>query len=195
MTGTEVERWLDHVGPRVLKNMGVAEGQRVLDLGCRHGRYAVVAAGIVGPGGRIYAVDRERSALDHAARVARSRGVSNVEWIALDVRDQELPLDRGIIDVALLFDVTHAVFFPASKQRRDLFAEIHRVLSPRGRMLIYPTHARQHGPSLARLHAEVEASGFVEVSRSRRRLLHDDRPVRGWVIDYRASGASQEGRR
>jgi len=100
----------------------------------------------------------------------------------LDIRKKALPVDPGTIDVALLFDVTHAVFFPTPEQRRDLFAEVHRVLSPAGRMLVYPTHVRQHGPPLAQLHAEVEASGFVEASRSRHLLLHDDRPVRGWEL-------------
>jgi ubiquinone/menaquinone biosynthesis C-methylase UbiE len=167
----------------------------VLDLGCRNGRYAIVVADVVGPPGHVYAVDRDRTALKEARRLARSSGVSNLEWIALDIREKALPVDSETIDVAFLFDVTHAVFFPTPEQRRDLFAEVHRVLSPAGRMLVYPTHVRQHGPPLVQLHAEVEASGFVEASRSRRHLLHDDRPVRGWVIDYRPGGQPREGKR
>jgi ubiquinone/menaquinone biosynthesis C-methylase UbiE len=195
MNEENVERWLDATGPRVLRNMGVASGQVILDLGCRHGRYAVVAAEVVGPDGYVYGVDRDPTALRDAKRLARSCGVSNLEWIALDFREKALPFVLGTIDVALLFDVTHAVFFPTPEQRRDLFAEVHRVLSPLGRMLIYPTHVRQHGPPLALLHAEVEASGFAEASRRRRHLLHDDRPVRGWVIDYRPGGQPGEGKR
>lgn len=195
MADFDVQHWLARSGPRVLKNMGVACGQVVLDLGCRHGRYAVAAAQVVGPSGQVYAVDRDPTALEDAKRLARSIGVSNLEWIALDFREKALPFDPGTIDVALLFDVTHAVFFPTPEQRRELFAEVHRVLSPAGRMLVYPTHVRQHGPPLVQLHAEVEASGFVEASGSRRHLLHDDRPVRGWVIDYRPGGQPREGNR
>lgn len=194
MADNDVQHWLVRTGPRVLRNMGLGEGQHILDLGCRSGRYAVVAAHVVGPTGHVYAIDRDPTALKDAKQLARSYGASNLEWIALDVREKAVPLAPGTIDVALLFDVTHAVFFPAPEQRRDLFAEIHRILSPVGRMLIYPTHVRQHGPPLVRLQAEVEASGFVETSRRRRHLLHDDRPVRGWVIDYRPAGQSREGR-
>ena len=193
MADEDVQHWLARTGPRVLRNMGAAPGQVVLDLGCRHGRYAVVAAQVVGPNGHVYGVDRDPTALKDAKRLARSCGVSNLKWIALDIREKALPVDPGTIDVALLFDVTHAVFFPMPEQRRDLFAEVHRVLSPDGRMLIYPTHVRQHGPPLAQLHAEVQASGFVEASRRRRHLLHDDQPVRGWVIDYRPGGQTREG--
>lgn len=192
MADDDVQHWLDWTGPRVLRNMGVASGQRVLDFGCRSGRYAVVAAQVVGPDGHVYGVDRDPTALKDAKRLARSCGLSNLEWIALDVQEKALPFVPGTIDVALLFDVTHAVFFPTPEQRRDLFAEVHRVLSPAGRMLIYPTHVRQHGPPRAQLYAEVEASGFVEASRRRRHLLHDDQPVRGWVIDYRPGGQLKE---
>jgi ubiquinone/menaquinone biosynthesis C-methylase UbiE len=56
----DVKEWLKEKGEVFLKNIGIKEGQVILDFGCNVGHYTIAAAKIVGKQGRVYAVDLER---------------------------------------------------------------------------------------------------------------------------------------
>jgi len=64
---------------------GVAEGQRVVDVGCGTGISTVVLSGIVGPGGRATGIDISRGMLGLARTNASGR--TNVEFIEGDAAD------------------------------------------------------------------------------------------------------------
>ena len=73
----------------VLRDAGLTAGMRVLDLGSGDGDFALLAAAIVGPEGKVLGVERSRARVAEAqARVARL-GVDNVELVEGDVT--ELP--------------------------------------------------------------------------------------------------------
>jgi ubiquinone/menaquinone biosynthesis C-methylase UbiE len=172
-------------GPRLLRRIGVRPGHVVADLGCRAGRYALPAAKVVGERGKVHAVDRDAEALATARREAASEGLRQVEVHAVDLLTEALPMAGHSVDVVLLFDVMHGAFFPHHDHRASLLRRVRRVLRLDGLLAVYPTHARRHGPSLRTLDEDIREQGFEEISRSRRRLLHDDELVRGWVILYR----------
>ena len=169
----------------MLRRIGLSEGDAVADFGCREGRYAIPAARVVGPTGCVYAVDREREALEQLKQRARSRGLMNIRAIEADFSRRNLPFDRASFDLVLLFDVLHGVFFPESAPRLALLERVREMLKPDGRLAVYPTHAAAYGPPNKQLEGEIRQAGFREIDRSRRRLLHDDRLVRGWVLIYR----------
>ena len=76
--------------PRVLdawKRAGFTVGQTILDVGCGPGYAALDLAEIVGPRGRVVAVDRSRRFLDVLASAGRERGLA---WI--ETREQDLDL-------------------------------------------------------------------------------------------------------
>ncbi len=183
MAEPDLDRWLRSTGRRVLSNLGLRPGHRVADLGCRNGGYLLPAAQIVGEEGRVYGVDMNADALVHAHRLCTARRLNNVTLIEADLRSQS-PIRPGVIDIALLFDVTHNVFFPDPEQRVGLFQRVHRLLKPNGRVALYPTHMTEHGPGLQQVCREISRSGFREVDHARRHMLHDDRLVRGWVFVY-----------
>ena len=62
----------------VLVRAGIGPGMRVLDLGCGVGDVALIAAGLVGPGGEVLGVDRSPEALATAARRAEEAGQDSV---------------------------------------------------------------------------------------------------------------------
>jgi SAM-dependent methyltransferase len=73
------------------RRAGFTVGQALLDVGCGPGFAALDLAGIVGPTGRIVAVDRSRRFLDVAAAAARARGHAHLETHELDLDEQPLP--------------------------------------------------------------------------------------------------------
>ena len=58
---------------------GLVPGMRVLDVGSGMGDVALLAADIVGPGGRVLGIDRDAAALDNARRRTDEQGCSS--WV------------------------------------------------------------------------------------------------------------------
>ena len=56
----------------LLERIGIRRGQAVLDFGCGYGIYTIPVAKIVGGQGRVYALDKDKEALDALMQKARS---------------------------------------------------------------------------------------------------------------------------
>jgi 2-polyprenyl-3-methyl-5-hydroxy-6-metoxy-1,4-benzoquinol methylase len=65
---------------RLLREAGLRQGMRVLDLGCGAGDVAMLAADLVGPSGHVVGIDRSAEALDLARDRARGAGYANIEF-------------------------------------------------------------------------------------------------------------------
>ena len=61
---------MDRNASKMLSEVGVGEGQSVLDFGCGSGTYSIPAARLVGDFGRVYSLDVNRGALDKLSRKA-----------------------------------------------------------------------------------------------------------------------------
>ena len=72
------KRWLDKNAYEVLAEVGVRAGMAVLDFGCGSGTYTIPAAKLVGEGGRVYALDINKRALDRMEKKARKEGLKNI---------------------------------------------------------------------------------------------------------------------
>lgn len=59
---------------------GISPGMRVLDLGSGVGDVALLAADIVGPGGRVFGLDRDQAALERARQRTVEQGCSS--WVS-----------------------------------------------------------------------------------------------------------------
>ena len=115
----------------ILREAGIQEGFRVLDFGCGGGSYVPAVSEMVGPSGRVYAVDIHPLAVQSVRRLASRRRLANVETI---LSDCPTGLPNGCVDLALLYDVFHDLAEPAPVLR-----EIHRVLKADG-MLSFNDH-------------------------------------------------------
>lgn len=73
------------------RRAGFTVGQTLLDVGCGPGYAALDLAEIVGPAGRVVAVDRSRRFLDELEAVARHRGLAHLETFELDLDERDLP--------------------------------------------------------------------------------------------------------
>jgi len=120
---------------RVLDEVDIREGMRVLDYGCGCGSFALAAAGRVGPSGKVYAADINPLALEHVRKAAARRGLDNVEVIHTDCATG---LESGTVDIALLYDTYHDLEDPAC-----VLGELHRVLRPGGLLSFSDHHLRE----------------------------------------------------
>src|SRR5262245_14213149 len=73
------------------RRAGFTRGQTLIDVGCGPGYATFDLADLVGPAGRVVAVDRSRRFLDVLERGARARGLDTIETLELDLDDGDLP--------------------------------------------------------------------------------------------------------
>jgi ubiquinone/menaquinone biosynthesis C-methylase UbiE len=111
----------------LLSRIGIRRGQTVLDFGCGYGSYTIPIAKIVGMQGRVYALDKDKEALDGLMQKARSVGLKNIERMETSGK-LEIELADESVDAVLLFDVLHSFYFPRAGDRRILLDEIYRVM-------------------------------------------------------------------
>ena len=178
-----VKTWSAHQARAFLRRVGLIEGQTVLDFGCNKGSYTIPASEVVGPHGKLYALDKERDVLSDLQRKLQKREIRNVVCIEVSEND-EIPLPAASVDVVLLYDVLHRGYFPQGHERKQSLIKVHRILKPGGLLSFYPTHLKQYGMTLAKAIDEVTSVGFDLKGRAYRRLVHDDRLVRGVVFSF-----------
>lgn len=102
-------------------------GAHVVDVGSGGGFDCFIAAGQVGPEGRVIGVDMTDEMLQKARATAASMGLSNVEFRKGIIED--MPVEDGWADVVISNGVINLC---ADKQA--VFSEILRVLRPGGRL-------------------------------------------------------------
>ena len=77
---------LTHHSAKVFPSLEVAEGDRVLDVGCGFGDTAIQLAKTVAPSGSVVGIDCCNAFLEIARRDAAAAGVDNVEFIEGDAQ-------------------------------------------------------------------------------------------------------------
>jgi len=113
----------------MLKQIGISRGHTVLDFGCGYGAYTIPVAEIVGEQGRVYALDKDKEALDSLMHRGELVGLNNIDRMETS-GELEIGLTDESVDVVLLFDVFHSFYFPQAVDRRRLLGEIRRVMKP-----------------------------------------------------------------
>jgi ubiquinone/menaquinone biosynthesis C-methylase UbiE len=125
-----IRSWMQN--PRRFLEPWVRPGMTVVDVGCAMGYFTLPLAELVGPTGRVVAVDlqaRMLRALERRARRAGLRGRIETRECAADslgLSDLE-----GRVDFALVFAVAHEV-----PEVARLMAEVAASLGPAGRVLL-----------------------------------------------------------
>ena len=101
--------------------------ERVVDVGSGAGFDSFIAAGQVGPDGRVVGVDMTAEMLAKARASARALGLDQVEF--REGLAEQLPVADGWADVVISNGVINLC-----ADKKAVFAEIQRVLKPGGRL-------------------------------------------------------------
>lgn len=133
------ERWLSAVPETSIESfagtgnpfhLGVPEpGERVVDVGCGAGIDSLIAAGMVGPQGRVIGVDMTPAMLEKARASAKAARVAHVEF--REGYGEALPVPDGWADVVISNGVLNLM-----PDKRAALQEMARVLKPGGRLQI-----------------------------------------------------------
>lgn len=108
---------------------GLADGQRVLDLGCGWGAFALWAAARY-PDSEITAVSNSATQRTHIDKQAADRGLDNVEVITGDVADLAFP-DRSFDRVVSVEMLEHVA------NHRELLRRVARWLDRDGQLFVH----------------------------------------------------------
>jgi SAM-dependent methyltransferase len=101
--------------------------ERVVDLGSGGGFDCFIAAGQVGPEGRVLGVDMTEEMLGRSRAAATTMGLRNVEFRQGVI--EELPIEDGSADVVISNGVINLC-----PDKRRVFVEVMRVLKPGGHL-------------------------------------------------------------
>jgi len=125
--------WLDRNASKVLSEIGVETGQKVLDFGCGSGTYSLASAMLVGVKGRVYSMDVSQDALSKVLDKARKQKIKNISTVLSN--GNLLPFDQDSFDHVFLIDVLQEI-----TDKEKIFEEAKRVLKKGGLVTVYPMH-------------------------------------------------------
>ena len=118
---------------KAIEALDIKPGIRVADVGCGVGHYVFAVAERLEGKGKVYGIDVRRNVLDKVASEASEKGLSDVVEVILGNAEKEggTKLADGSVDAVIASNV----FFQVD-DRRALMAEIVRIVSPGGEVLI-----------------------------------------------------------
>lgn len=135
----------------ILKELALASGQVVMDVGCATGYMARLFSPVVGAAGIVYALDV------NAAFIASLRDATegtNIRTLVCDIAEPT-PIAGGSVDLIYISTVLHA---QTKEKRADVIREFQRLLKPDGRLAVVEFDKRESpfGPPLQQRYSPEE---------------------------------------
>jgi len=116
----------------ILENAGVSEGETVADFGCGVGFFVMEIAKIIGPAGKVFAIDINKDLLDSLKGKAIDSGMRNIYGVLADLeKPGATGLDGDSVDVVLMINLLYLI-----KNKEAVLKEAHRVLNKGGKLVI-----------------------------------------------------------
>lgn len=128
---------MDHADHVRLLRGGVPTGGTWADLGAGTGAFTLALAELVGPGGEVIAVDRDRGALRDLERALRPGGAA----VRTMNGDFTKPIELPLLDGVVMANSLHFV-----RDKAPVLALVHRLLRPSGRLVLVEYDADTGNP-------------------------------------------------
>lgn len=145
----------------MLAELGVKPGMTVCDMGCGNGFYALKLAEMVGPEGKVLAVDIQPEMLRLLQARAEEEGIDNIERILGEIDNPKL--EPGTIDLILCVDVYHEFSHP-----EEMLSHMRKSLKPEGQLVLVEFRMEDPNVPIKKLHKmskrqilkELKPNGF-----------------------------------
>lgn len=129
----------------ILNKIAITEGQRVAELGCGNfGYFVFPVAKLVGPRGRVFAIDILKNTLEDIKKRALQENLQQIKtvWSNLEIF-KGAKIESASLDQALLINILHQ-----SDKKIEILREASRMLKNGSRLLIveWKNSASPFGP-------------------------------------------------
>ncbi len=160
-------RFFPFCGDRIAMHLQLKRGQKVLDIATGTGAVLVAAAQMVGPQGRVQAIDLAGNMLDRAEHNLRMNGLSNADFHVMDAT--KLDFKSAYFDA---ITCSFGLFF--LPDMRAALKEWYRVLKPGGRLIFTSFTANAFQPQAKIFIEDIEATGLSIDDPGWQRLNNED---------------------
>lgn len=145
----------------VIDALEIEPGQTIADLGAGSGYYSFRIAPLVGPAGKVLAIDIEPRMLEAIAERARREHVANVTTVHSSAQDPNLA--PGSVDLLFMVDVYHELEYPY-----EMMTKVRAALKRGGRVALIEYRGEDpdvlikplHKMSERQVRREMQAAGF-----------------------------------
>ncbi|MGV9172639.1 MAG: class I SAM-dependent methyltransferase [Promethearchaeia archaeon] len=163
-----VENWKANDAEKILREIGIKEGQKVLDFGCGSGIYTLIVSGIVGRQGHVYALDEKKSKINKLKRIIKQNNIENIKLIHTS-GEIDIPLKKNSLDVFFIYDVYHLL---SEKNRSSIIKQAFYLLKQGGFLSYHATHLSGYGVDLQDVHRQMEQAGLRKKKRFEKQMFH-----------------------
>jgi predicted methyltransferase len=153
----------------VLAALQFEEGDTIADIGAGDGFFSLRLSPLLGPTGKVFAVDIDEQALSRLEREAERASLTNVEIVFSETDDPRLR--PNLLDGALI-----VISYHEFTEHRAMLAAIRRALKPGARLVIVDnvawdpssprqTQVQRHHMDIRLVEGDLEEAGFEIVER------------------------------
>lgn len=147
-----------------LRKLGLAEGEMMADIGCGIGYFTFPAASLIGPKGKVFALDVAPEMLAEVETKKIEAGIDNIEVVK--VAEYDLKLASATVTLGFVANVLHEI-----DDLRKYLTEIGRILNRPGKLIVieWEKQVSDFGPPEAHrldkkdLVKDLETGGFVNI--------------------------------
>lgn len=143
------EREREERSDLLLQILAPVSGSTVADIGAGTGYYSRRVADLVGPTGKVYAIDVQPEMFATLQSLAKQRGYGHITPVLGAVRDVKLP--AASVDLAIMADVYQELEFPY-----EVLASVVQAVKPGGRVVFVEYRAEDSRVPIKRLHKMSE---------------------------------------
>lgn len=142
---------------KTLTEAGLTKNQIFIDIGCGTGYFSIPAAKIVGPKGKVFALDTSQEMLDDVKLKIIENDIINIESILTG--PYSFNLNEKVGTFAIISNVLHEV-----EDKEAFLNETYRVLNPKGTLFIIEWKKKEtdSGPPLKERLSESEIKKLLE---------------------------------
>jgi len=176
----DLDKWINETGLEFFNNLGISSGQKILDFGCGWGSNTIAISKIVGPGGCVYAFEKDKDSINKLLSVTNGKNKKNLKVVHAKEKIKT-PISDNELDAVLLYDVIHDAYFN-SPERRLLFKEVNRIIKRRGLLSVFPHHISSD--EIKRIKKEIIASGFEFSNKITGIIIHDSTLITDTVYNF-----------